>query len=121
MTTCFSKKFGIYHNSTPLDGDKIIDDSPGIGWDYDELSDKWSECVENIQVKSEQLWVDYQYKALVCLRENDIIAIRCMKAGVPYPAEWFACDVALRAIVHATSGDSSLPLPAQPITRPPGT
>lgn len=70
---------------------------------------------------TEQLWSAYQRAAMAILSANDTVAIRCVKANVAYPSEWFACDLALRAIVHATSGDTSLPLPAQPITRPTGT
>lgn len=68
-----------------------------------------------------QLWSAYQRQAAALIASNDIVAIRCVKANVPYPAEWFSCDVALRAILHATSGDHTIPLPAQPITRPIGT
>lgn len=68
-----------------------------------------------------QLWSAYQRQAAALLVANDTVAIRCVKASVQYPAEWLACDVALRAIVHSTSGNASLPLPAQPITRPSGT
>lgn len=46
------------------------------------------------------------------LEENDYIAIRCVKAGVPYPAEWNEYDEALRDIVR--SGAGTLPLPPLP-------
>jgi hypothetical protein len=28
MTTCFSNKFGVYHNDEPLPGDLVIEDNP---------------------------------------------------------------------------------------------
>lgn len=45
---------------------------------------------------------------------NDKVAIRCFKAAIAYPAEWYATDVTLRAIV--SSGTGSIPTqPAFPI------
>lgn len=70
---------------------------------------------------AEQLWSAYQRSAMAVLTANDTVAIRCVKANVTYPSDWFDCDIALRAIVHATSGDPTVPLPAQPVTRPAGT
>lgn len=96
----------------------------------------WVDCTSQVQVgwsydgttfspppgpSAAELWSAYQRQAMALLVANDTVAIRCVKASVAYPADWLACDVALRAIVHATSGDPTIPLPAQPITRPAGT
>lgn len=62
-----------------------------------------------------QIWSAYQSTAQSALSANDMVAIRCAKAGVAYPAEWNTYDVALRAIIRATSGDPSKPLPTKPI------
>ena len=68
-----------------------------------------------------QLWAERQRNALALLQNNDVIAIRCVKAGVPYPTEWLSYDVALREIVHAETGDPKVPLPSAPINKPAGT
>lgn len=86
-------------------------------------------CVEITQAEAgaiaaptaAQLWNGCQDQAKILLNDNDVIAIRCWKAGVPYPAEWLAYDIALRAIVHAVTGDPTLPLPTQPLSKPAGT
>lgn len=44
------------------------------------------------------------------LQESDLVAIRCLKAGVAYPTDWLAYDDALRAIVNGGEG----PLPERP-------
>lgn len=61
-----------------------------------------------------QLWYAYQAKAQAQLDANDAVAIRCIKAGVAYPADWLARDNSLRAIVRASSGDPTQPLPQPP-------
>lgn len=68
-----------------------------------------------------QIWSTYQRQAMELLIANDTVAIRCVKANIPYPKEWFDCDIELRAIVHVESGDPSIPLPKQPTTKPEGT
>lgn len=51
--------------------------------------------------------------ALERLKASDMVALRCIKAGVAYPAEWQAYDQALRGI--AASGIGSIPdAPAYP-------
>jgi hypothetical protein len=59
---------------------------------------------------------DYVQEARSRLYQNDVIFVRCGKAGVAYPSEWFADDVALRAIV---AGTAEGPLPTAP-TKPTG-
>jgi hypothetical protein len=56
-------------------------------------------------------------RASAALYANDVIATRCYKAAIPYPAEWQAYDVVLRAIVKANGqGQEALPVaPARPI------
>jgi hypothetical protein len=66
-------------------------------------------------------WIAYQNQAKIFLEENDIVAIRCVKASVPYPSEWLDYDMKLRTIVHAISGDASVPFPQKPDNRPAGT
>lgn len=52
------------------------------------------------------LWLLAQSWAAGELKRNDAVLLRCLKAGVAYPAEWQAYDAALRAIVRAESGDA---------------
>ena len=61
-----------------------------------------------------ELWANHQAAAQAALDSSDRVAVRCMKAGVLYPAEWLAHDNALRAIVRAATGDPSIPLPTRP-------
>lgn len=58
--------------------------------------------------------------ALTALAEDDAVAVRCVKAGVAYPADWLARDVALRAIVNGTD-TTSTEIPARPSSYPAGT
>lgn len=67
------------------------------------------------------LWKDYQSKAQFQLDANDKVAIRCIKAGVPYTADWLENDEALRAILRTPSGDPTLPFPVPPATFPAGS
>jgi len=61
-----------------------------------------------------QLWAAHQAQAQAELDHGDKVCTRCMKAGVPYPAAWDARDQALRAIVKASTGDPTQPLPTRP-------
>jgi hypothetical protein len=42
-------------------------------------------------------------QAQAALGTSDRVAIRCAKAGVPYPPEWQAYDETLRAVVAGTA------------------
>jgi hypothetical protein len=65
-------------------------------------------------------WRAYQAQAQAELIASDRVAMRCMKAGVPYPGDWLFRDELLRAIVRADSGDSTASIPNRPAF-PPGT
>lgn len=54
--------------------------------------------------------LDYQAEAQAALDKSDLVALRCFKNGVPFPAEWATYCAALRAIVVSSVG----PLPVQP-------
>ncbi len=60
---------------------------------------------------------DYAALARVALIASDMVALRCMKAGVAYPAAWLSYVRTLRAIVVGTQTG---PLPEKP-AYPPGT
>lgn len=54
--------------------------------------------------------------AQAALGSTDVVALRCWKANVPYPADWQAYTTSLRSIVSGTDTTStSLPIrPAYP-------
>lgn len=58
-------------------------------------------------------WASHQADAAVALKASDLVAIRCLKAGVPFPAPWQAYVGELRTIVRASSGEMA-PLPVPP-------
>lgn len=58
--------------------------------------------------------------AQAALLKCDRVALRCQKRGVPYPAEWLACDEALIRIVNG-SDTTSTALPTFPATYPEGS
>lgn len=61
-----------------------------------------------------QLWTDYQRAARAALDQTDMVALRCWKAGVTFPADWQTYTQALRAVVGAATGDPTKPLPTAP-------
>ncbi|MFD2271428.1 hypothetical protein ACFS07_13465 [Undibacterium arcticum] len=63
---------------------------------------------------SAALWSAYQAKAQLAINKSDITMLRCVENGVAVPAAWPSYRKALRAILNATSGDPTLPLPMQP-------
>lgn len=73
-----------------------------------------SEAAELLAPSAAQLWAAMQLKAKAALDGSDIVAIRCAKAGVKYPAEWQEYDSALRAIVSSQSGDTGTAFPVRP-------
>jgi hypothetical protein len=56
----------------------------------------------------------YKQAAARALKKADMVAIRCLKAGVEYPVVWHNYDIALRAIISNTSPDTTKPLPTAP-------
>jgi hypothetical protein len=58
--------------------------------------------------------------AQALLDKSDAVATRCIKANVPYPAEWYAVDIANRAIVSGKDAISTKPV-ALPVAYPSGT
>ena len=53
-----------------------------------------------------------QGDALTALTDTDLVALRCFKAGVAFPAEWVAYVVALRAV---RSSSTILEMPEPPL------
>ena len=61
-----------------------------------------------------ELWAAHQSKAQVELDVSDMVALRCFKAGVAFPAEWLTHVSAMRAVVRAPTGDPTQALPTRP-------
>ncbi|WP_454844933.1 hypothetical protein [Ralstonia thomasii] len=59
-------------------------------------------------------WSAFQVKAQAALDKSDITILRCTENAVAVPAAWATYRKALRAIVGASSGDATQPLPTQP-------
>ena len=53
-------------------------------------------------------------QARAALDASDVTAIRCVKAGVAFPAEWQAYCAALRAIVAGAAAEALPPRPDYP-------
>ena len=57
----------------------------------------------------------YQVGAQALLDKSDLVALRCFKAGVAFPAEWRTYSAALRAIVAPSwNGDVTQAYPTTP-------
>lgn len=62
----------------------------------------------------EQLWVEFKAKAQFILNKSDLTIIRCVENSVSVPVTWANYRKSLRAIIEASTGDASQPLPAKP-------
>ncbi|MBI3441726.1 MAG: hypothetical protein HY052_08025 [Proteobacteria bacterium] len=61
-------------------------------------------------MQAEQTQQQIKADAHAALKASDLVAVRCLKAGVSFPAEWQAYVVQLRAVAVGAAG----PLPDQP-------
>jgi hypothetical protein len=61
-----------------------------------------------------QLWAARRAEARGLLKGTDLVALRCFKAGVAFPAAWLVYVKALRSIVQASSGDPTQAMPVAP-------
>lgn len=86
-----------------------------------------SGCIQITQAEADallapsaaQIRATFQSSAQVALDKTDLVAIRCLKAGVAFPADWQTYVTDLRNIVNGTDTISTI-LPTQP-TYPAGT
>lgn len=60
------------------------------------------------------VWPAYQQQAQSALDKSDVTILRCTENSVTVPTAWATYRAALRAIVRATTGDATLPLPTRP-------
>lgn len=87
-------------DSLPGGATLIASDSANIGDD----------CAGGVFTAPQEV-SDYPAEARSALDASDMTALRCMKAGIAFPADWQAYCATLRAIV---AGTQSGPLPARP-------
>lgn len=59
---------------------------------------------------AEELSGELKGQAFSALVKSDLVAIRCVKAGTPFPVDWWEYVTELRAIMNGAAG----PLPGQP-------
>lgn len=59
-------------------------------------------------------WRDFQQAAREALFSTDMVAIRCFKAGIAFPPEWWSYVEELRLIIRTYSGDVTSTLPVKP-------
>ncbi|MBR7998257.1 hypothetical protein [Burkholderia vietnamiensis] len=60
-------------------------------------------------------WLAYQASAKLALDQSDVTILRCYENAVPVPPAWTAYRKALRAIIIASSGDATQPMPDRPV------
>lgn len=72
------------------------------------------ELIQNFPDYVPMAWRAVQSLARSALISTDGVAIRCFKAAVPFPQDWWDYVEALRAIVRTRSGDINLVLPEPP-------
>lgn len=87
--------------------------TPQVGWSATQVDGAWSFSAP-AGPSAAQLWAAYQSSAQAALTESDTTVLRCYENAVPMPTAWITYRKALRAIVSASSGDSTQPLPTKP-------
>lgn len=65
-------------------------------------------------MQTAKLWTEYQSTAQSALDKSDVTILRCTENSVAVPTAWATYRAALRAIVRATTGDATQPLPTRP-------
>jgi len=84
-----------------------------VGWVYNPVTESFSAPPPPV-LTPEQLLALAKSTAYDRLARNDRVLVRCLKAGVPYPAAWAVTDEPLRNIVRAAEWSPSLVIPPQP-------
>lgn len=78
-----------------------------------QITQSEADAILNPPLTSAQLHAQLVASAKVALDSSDMVAIRCMKAGVAFPGAWQTYVTGLRAIVNGTDTTSTV-LPTQP-------
>lgn len=133
-----SQKFAAYNTAGAVTAYYDSVDSPvpaGVTSVLEITDAQWQACISNpgwtvvngalvapVQPTAAQIaataaalaWINYQVIAKAALDESDITVLRCYENAVATPPAWGAYRKALRAIIGATSGDPTQPLPTKP-------
>ena len=74
------------------------------------INDQRIQVWQTREKTEEEHFGELKSEALSALTKSDSVAIRCVKAGIPFPADWQEYVAGLRAVVNG----SALTLPEQP-------
>ena len=67
----------------------------------------------SVTESAERIWAKYQAQVQILLNKSDIVALRCVKAGIIFPTDWLTYVADLRVIISASTGTPAT-LPTQP-------
>ncbi len=82
-----------------------------VVWEDEREKPSWEElCAAHAGIESKKQKEATSVAAQTALDKSDLVALRCFKNGVPFPAEWATYCAALRTIVVSGVG----PVPTQP-------
>lgn len=108
----------MFHPSLTWIDITAVSPQPQVGCSY--AGGKFSAPSAPSAPSAQMLWAQYQSNAQAALTDSDLTILRCYENSVAVPAAWTTYRKALRAIISATSGDPTQPLPTKP-TYPAGT
>lgn len=94
----------------------IVLSNEGSGW----LVEAWTVSEDPLTdplvtaALAEIRWDEIRAKRDSALGRSDLTAIRCFKAGIPFPAEWLAYVKALRDLPQSTDDPTKVVWPERP-------
>lgn len=92
----------------------VASDDAQIGWSW--ASKKLHPPSPDASVGIASRKASRKASAQAALNRTDLVALRCFKAGIGYPAEWLSYTNALRATLNSDELDGVLPSqPAYPV------
>lgn len=102
-------RYVIINNGTVINtieaGDNYTS-SDAVQSDTANIGDSYNDNIFTIALVASSI----KAQARALLNASDMVAMRCMKAGLPFPVEWQNYVITLRAIMLSGSGE----LPNQP-------
>lgn len=104
----------------PIDSISIGDESDKTTWRIDfqsSATDAQKTAAQDIltvyDYAADTAWIDYQTQVRILLEKSDLVALRCIKAGITFPDVWRTYVAELRASA-GTVGIPTGALPYQP-------
>lgn len=92
-------------------GWRAVDSAADVG--KDETFSDAQPAPTSAQIAAEA-WGAYQQQSILALEKSDMVALRCVKAGVAFPSTWQTFVAQHRAIIAAATGDPTAPQPVMP-------